>query len=198
MVAKKKSAAKAAKSGTGKEAAAHRKAAFVEAMLSNDENITAAALAVGFSPKTAASQGSRLLKDVEVQRLLKERRASLIQKMELTTERTLREIARMAYSDPRKFYNADGTLKQIHELDDDTAATVASIELDEIKADGVVIGITRKIKQWDKNAALEKAMKHLGQYEADNKQRHPIQDLDEGALERFIERKAKEAGVTLH
>jgi tRNA(adenine34) deaminase len=42
---------------------------------------------------------------------------------------------------------------------------VGAVVLD---ADGVVIGITRKIKHWDKNAALEKLMKHLGEYEADN------------------------------
>lgn len=175
-----------------------RKKLFVEAFLTNGENAGEAAQAAGYSAKTAYSAGPRLLKDVEIQNAIKVRRVALIEKFELTTERTLREIARLAYSDPRKFYNSDGTLKQVHDLDDDTAATIASVELDEIKADGVVIGITRKVKQWDKNAALEKAMKHLGEYEADNRQRNPIHDMSEDALQRLIERKAKEAGVTLH
>lgn len=196
-----KKAAKA-KPGTSREAAAQRKAAFVEALLSNEENITEAALAVGFSPKTAASQGSRLLKDVEVQRLLKERRAKLIEKLELTTERTLLEIARLAYVDPRKFFHKDGTPKEITELDDDTAAALAGMEVVEEwegqGADRKVVGVTKKYKLADKNAALEKAMKHLGQYEKDNAQKHPLQELDTGALQRFLERKAKEAGVTLH
>ena len=34
-------------------------------------------------------------------------------------------------------------------------------------------GRTTKLKVWDKNAALEKAMKHLGLYEKDNSQRAP-------------------------
>jgi phage terminase small subunit len=73
------------------------------------------------------------------------------------------EVARIAYSDPRKFYNADGSLKSILELDDDCAATIASVS-------GTVVGMTRKLKQWDKNAALEKAMKFHGAYERDNAQ----------------------------
>ena len=40
----------------------------------------------------------------------------------------------------------------------------------DIKAEGQVIGLTRKLKQWDKNAALEKAMKFHGAYEKDNAQ----------------------------
>ena len=88
----------------------------------------------------------------------------------LTVTRTLREVARLAYSNHKSFYRPDGSLIPIHELDDDTAATISSIERDEMKADGVVIGHTVKIKTWDKNAALEKAMKHLGQYKEDNKQ----------------------------
>lgn len=178
--------------------AAMRRKLFAEAYLTNSGNVAEAARAAGLSAKTASSAGGRMLKHVEVQHIINTRRAALIEKFELTTERTLREIARLAYADPRKFFNADGTLKQIHELDDDTAATIASVELDEIKEDGVVIGLTRKVKQWDKNAALEKAMKHLGEYEADNRQRNPIHEMPEEALQRFIERKAKEAGVTLH
>lgn len=157
-----------------KDTANARRARFIEALLSNGENITQAALAAGFSPKSAAQQGSRLLKHVEVQHALNIRRAEVLDKFKLTTERTYQEIARLAYADPRKFFNSDGTIKPIHELDDDCAAAIAGIDLDEIKADGVVIGHTRKIKQWDKNAALEKAAKILGLFGKDNAQTQPV------------------------
>lgn len=143
---------------------------FAEAYLSNNGNATQAALDAGFSPKTAACQGSRLLKNVKIKQYLDSRRAEVLTKVGLTTERTLLEVARLAYSDPRKFYNADGSLKSILELDDDAAATIASVEWDEIKSEGVVVGLTRKVKQWDKGQALDKAMKHLGLYEKDNEQ----------------------------
>ena len=110
------------------------------------------------------------MKNVKVRQELDNRRTEVALKVGLTTERTLLEVARLAYSDPRKFYNADGSLKSILELDDDCAATIASVEWDEVKAEGRVIGLTRKLKQWDKNAALEKAMKFHGAYEKDNAQ----------------------------
>jgi phage terminase small subunit len=198
----KKAAAKKGKAGTSKESAAMRKKLFVEAFLTNGENAGKAATAAGFSPKTADQAGSRLLRDVQVQAWIKERRAALVEKFELTTERTLREIARLAYCDPRKFFHPDGTPKQIHELDDDTAAALAGMEVtEEFEGSGQdrkFIGFTKKYKLADKNAALEKAMKHLGEYEADNKQRNPIREMSEEQLQRFVERKAKEAGVTLH
>lgn len=201
MTAKKKPATRT-KPGTSKEAADVRKRMFVEALIANGDNVTDAALQAGFSPKTAASQGSRLLKDVKVQELLKDRRGALIRKMELTTERTLLEIARLAYVDPRKFFHPDGRPKEITELDDDTAAALAGMEVVEewegTGAERKVVGVTKKYKLADKNSALEKAMKHLGQYEKDNAQKHPLQELGADALQRFIERKAKEAGVILH
>ena len=193
---------KKATAGSIKEDAEHRKKVFVEAYLNNGGNALKAAVEAGFSEKTAGQAGYRMLKNVEVLNLIKQRRGALIEKMELTTERTLREIARLAYVDPRKFFHADGTPKHIQELDDDTAAALAGMEVTEEwtgTGEGrVQTGVTKKYKLADKNAALEKAMKHLGEYEADNRQRNPIQEMSEDALARFIERKAKEAGVKFH
>lgn len=90
----------------------------------------------------------------------------------LELNRTLREVARVAYSDPRRLYDADGNLIPVHKLDDDAAATVASVEVEESRGeDGQLASLTRKVKHWDKNAALEKAMKYHGLYKEDNKQR---------------------------
>lgn len=47
--------------------------AFVEAYLANGFNATQAAVAAGYSPKTAYSQGSRLLKNVEVRAAIETR-----------------------------------------------------------------------------------------------------------------------------
>jgi hypothetical protein len=70
---------------------------------------------------------------------------------------------------------APGCMKDPREWDDATAAAVASIEIVEefsgTGADRKLVGHTKKVKLWDKNAALEKALKHLGLYERDNTQR---------------------------
>lgn len=161
------------KGKAGTSSADDRKALFVAAYLDNGGNATQAAITAGFSPKSADSQASRLLKDAKVKALVAEKTAAVLAKVELSVERTLREIARLAYSDPRRFYNADGSLKRIIDLDDDAAACVASVEVDEINAGETVIGNTVKMKQWDKNAALDKAMKFHGLYEKDREQSRP-------------------------
>jgi len=182
MTAKKKPAkrvsTKRVKAGTSKAAAAARRALFVEAYLSNNGNATQAYKAAGFTAKNSAVagvEGGKLLKDPWVAAEIARRRELIQRAAEVTTgltlERTLREVARLAYSDPRKFYKADGSLIPVLELDEDTAATVASVEVDEINADGAVIGRTKKLKVWDKNSALEKAMKYHGLYEKDNRQK---------------------------
>lgn len=192
----------AKKAGGVNEAYEARKAVFIEAYIANGGNATQAAITAGYSAKTAKQQGSALLTKLDVSQAISKRRGQLIEKMELTTERTLREIARLAYVDPRKFFHADGRPKEITELDDDTAAALAGMEVVEewegTGQDRKLVGHTKKYKLADKNAALEKAMKHLGEYEADNRQRNPIHEMSEDALQRFIDRKAKEAGVKLH
>ncbi len=83
---------------------------------------------------------------------IEEARARLSLKMELTPERILKELARVALSDARKLYNPDGSLKPVGEWDDDTAAAVASVEL---------AGSANKVRLWNKPAALKTAMEHL-------------------------------------
>lgn len=52
----------------------------------------------------------------------------------VTAERTMVELARVAYSNAKDLFHPDGSLKAIHEMDDDTAATIVSIEVED-KAD---------------------------------------------------------------
>lgn len=169
------------KASNTQEVAEHRRKRFVEAYLANGGNASKAAVAAGFSEKTAGAAGSRLLKHVEVLTTIQQRRAVVIEKMELTTERTLREIARVAYFDPRKLFHANGAPKSLMELDDDTAAAIAGLdvleEFDGTGQDRVLIGHIKKYKIADKNSALEKAMKHLGEYEKDHKQQNLLAGL---------------------
>jgi phage terminase small subunit len=63
----------------------------------------------------------------------------------------------------------------VHELDDETAAAIASVEVrEEFEGQGEgrkLVGYTKKIRFWDKPAAINMAMKHLGLFERDNSQR---------------------------
>ena len=64
-----------------------------------DLNLTQAAKRAGYSKKTAYSMGSELLKKPEVKQYVEKQQAKLSQKTEITAERVLQEIAKLAFAD---------------------------------------------------------------------------------------------------
>lgn len=68
----------------------------------------------------------------------------------ITTQMIVRELARIAFGDPRRLFDEKGNLRPIHELDDDAAALVAGIEIVEGRRG------KRKtiVRRWDKRRAL--------------------------------------------
>lgn len=124
-----------------------------------DLNATQAARRAGYSQKNAKVSGSTQLSKPNIQKAIAKATAARSQRTAITADRVVRELARIAFGDPRKLLNDDGTLKPLHELDDDTAATISSFEMTELGEAKL-----SKAKVWDKNAALDKLMRHLGAY----------------------------------
>lgn len=88
----------------------------------------------------------------------------------LDAAKVLREVAMLAHSDIAGIMTSEGKVKLPHELDPVTRAAVASFKIDEY---GRI-----EYKFWDKGGALDKAMKHLGLFEVDNKQKsEPLAEL---------------------
>lgn len=157
-----------AQAGTSRAAAsALRRKRFIEALLADPaQNATAAAIAAGYSAKSAKQQASRLLTQADVRAALEKRREQLGQQYELDTDSVIRRLSEIVHFDPRRLFHADGTLKKPHELDPDIAQALHSIEVDEVLAgkgeNRKVITRTAKVKWHDKNTAIGNAMKHLG------------------------------------
>ena len=140
-----------------------------------DLNATQAAIRAGYSAKTAEQQGYQLLQKPSVQAAIAARQKEREQRTAVAADRVLLEAARLALFDPRKLFNDDGSPKEITELDDDTAAAVAGIEVVEqfegSGKDRVFVGYLKKYRIADKNSALEKLFRHHGLYERDNGQK---------------------------
>jgi phage terminase small subunit len=139
-----------------------------------DFNATQAAIRAGYSERSAKAIANEMMCDPMISERIQQMIAERAQRTEVTADRVLREVARIGLSDVRRLFTKTGTMKPIHELDDDTAAAVASIEvMEEFSGRGedrVLVGHVKKIKLWDKNSAAEKLMKHLGMFEKDNAQ----------------------------
>jgi len=131
-----------------------------------DLNATAAAERAGYSKRSAKQIGHALLQQPEIQEQVKQAMQERARRTEITHDRVLMELARVAFFDIRKLYHEDGRLKAPHELDDDTAAAVAQLEsFEEFSGRGEdreSTGMTRKAKAFSKDAALALAMRHLG------------------------------------
>lgn len=136
-----------------------------------DFNATQAAIRSGYSKKTAQAIGAENLTKPLIQIEIKAFQKKLSDKVAITLERVLQEYGRIAFSDIRRFYDEQGNLIPIYQLDDDSAAVLAGMDIDEITEyiDGqkTSIGITKKIKRWDKKGALDSICKVLGYNAAD-------------------------------
>lgn len=135
--------------GTGRAVSRAREDRFIAAMLANGDNQTQAAITAGYSKTSAETIGHEVARRPRVKAELAKRRKALASKFELTPELVLREVARIAYFDASKCFNKDGSIKNIHKIDEDTRRAISQVK------DG-------EIKPFDKNNALGRSMQYLG------------------------------------
>ncbi|PYU18701.1 MAG: terminase small subunit [Acidobacteria bacterium] len=129
-------------------------------------NATKAAIAAGYSKKTAEVAGSRLLRNVKVSQALAKKSNALYADLEISARKVLQGIAQLAYFDPRKLFDEDGRLKPITELNDVTAMAVYGIDVQSLyshfgKGQAQEIGTISKIKLADRGLNLERLGRHL-------------------------------------
>jgi phage terminase small subunit len=134
---------------------------FIHHFCSNGGNGQDAAIAAGYAPKAAKCQASRMLANDRIKAEVDRVMGKAMAKLEITVERVLNEVARLGFADIRKCFNVDGTLKPLHELDDDTAAALVGMEVIEIEDNGSVRVVAKKFKFADKKGSLELLGKHL-------------------------------------
>jgi phage terminase small subunit len=109
-------------------------ALFVAELLKDpNNNATAAARAAGFSEKSAANQGSRLLKRLDIQGAIAQARASKSKKTETEAEnladKVLSELSKLAFGNLQDCFDlATGELRPISQLPRDVAATLTAFE----------------------------------------------------------------------
>lgn len=83
---------------------------------------------------------------------------------QIDAKRVMLELGRVAFADIRKLYDQHGNLKPVHQLDDDTAAVVSSVQVDVAvngRGDDAEPVITKRVKTVDKMAALGLLARHF-------------------------------------
>lgn len=131
-----------------------------------DFNATQAAIRAGYASKYAARVAYKMLLQPHIQEAVNREITARAKRTHITQDRVLRELAAVAFFDPRKLFAPDGSPLPINELDDATAAALGGLDVQEVfEGSGenrVFVGYVKKYRVTDKNAALGNAMKHLG------------------------------------
>ncbi len=143
---------------------------FIRAYFKHNENFLAAGRACGITPQYAA----KLSNFPEIRARVREVRESMLSVANITGQRVMLELGRVSFADVRGLYREDGSLKLIHELDADTAASIADVTfeeraekvIEEDLATGEPVIVwkpvrTVKVKRYDKNPALLTLAKHF-------------------------------------
>lgn len=130
-----------------------------------DTNATQAAIRCGFSERSAYQKGHEISNKPHVKAAIDARRKQVTAKLEITLERVLEEIGKVAFFSFSRLKHPDGSIKRFDELDEDTLAAIQELEV----VGGMVLA--GSVKFHGKLKALDMLMRNLGGYKADNKQK---------------------------
>lgn len=140
---------------------------FVEEYLV-DLNATQAAIRAGYSVKTAYAQGSRLLKDAEIQSAITAGRERLSQATGVTAERVVAELAKLAFANMGDFVSLTAGGDPIIDLSGvsrDQFAALSEVTVEDFtdgRGDDAREVRRVKVKLGNKHGALVDLGKHLG------------------------------------
>lgn len=123
-----------------------------------DLNATRAAIRAGYSPKSAKTNGPRLLENAGVRARLETMMAHLSRRTGVSAERVVRELARVAFASMPDVVDMRTATLRPDATDDDRAA-IASVRV----KDGDMF-TEREVRMCDKVRALELLGKHLGAF----------------------------------
>jgi len=128
-----------------------------------DLNATKAAIRAGFPKKAASSVGYEYLRKPQIAAAIAAGKAKQLVRAELTADRVLEEMRRLAFMDIRNLFDAKGNLRPIHLLDEQDAAAIAGMEviIKNAEAGDGVTDRVHKVKLTDKTRALEMLGKHF-------------------------------------
>ena len=78
--------------------------------------------------ETANVNGSKLLRNAKVQEYISKKQQEIEKRTEVTQDMVIKELAKIAFLDIRKLYTENGQLKNIADMDSETAGAISSLE----------------------------------------------------------------------
>lgn len=130
-------------------------------------NATKAAIAAGYSEKTARQQGSRLLSNVDIRAEIQAQRKEMVAAAKVDAQDVLARLKDEVEADIADLFDDDGKLLPVWEWPLVwRQGLISGIEVEELwegrGEDRVQVGMLRKVKMSDRLKRLELIGKHIG------------------------------------
>lgn len=138
-----------------------------------DLNGKQAAIRAGYSEARAEVTGSELLARRDVQEYIQELQKARSERVEITADMVLRELAKLGFSDIKEYYEEGDKTKEVIKLDNRLTAAISSIKITETEGDWGSKTV-KEFRLHDKLGALEKIARHIGFFEKDNDQKNTL------------------------
>ena len=136
-----------------------------------DFNGKQAAIRAGYSAKTAEVTAAKLLRNVKVQAEIARRQKDLQRRTEVSQERVVKELARVAFADATDYVQVETRTVEKNDGTELSYQTVTLTETAELSADqrAEIAGIKQgangvEVKLHDKIKALELLGRHIGMF----------------------------------
>lgn len=127
-----------------------------------------AAVRAGYSKKTARIIASRLLTQVNIQLRIKELMEKRSKRTEITADKVLKELAKIGFADLKDYMSWNDEKITIIDSEKVDASAVSEVMYTETtipqKNGDDIVKVQKKIKLYDKVAALTKIGEHLGMF----------------------------------
>jgi phage terminase small subunit len=139
------------------------------------EAVLAAGLSNDNDKRAAEGRGNLLMLRPDIQRRVRELNDAKLRRIDASSDRTMKELASVAFADIRRIFTEDGKLIPVHRLPREVAAAISSIKIERRRVKNgyetdLVTGKrvpvyddleTVEVKRYDKVAALTIFAKHF-------------------------------------
>jgi len=129
----------------------------------------------GKTENALCANSSALVRIHKVATRLAFQRGKFQEKLDISAEKVLAAFAEIGFLDPAELLNDDGSLKPIQDIPLSARRVIAGLDVEEryegSGKDRKLVGWVKKVRLCNKNDALESLAKHLGLFEADNRQK---------------------------
>lgn len=142
-----------------------------------DLNATQAAIRAGYSKKVAGSIGFENLKKPEIESYIASMQKDKSEELNFSFNRVAQEIAKVAFGDVKNYFDDNGRLINVNELESQVSGSIKAVtvfsEKTRLEGEVLIEESIKKIESYDKLKALELLGKMFGHFSKDNEQKKP-------------------------